>query len=81
MVGFGVRDYHQWIRIEIWSHIQVSLPQIEFSEAISDQITYVFCIFCKVVFLDHPRFRSSQISSNVGSSWAPIHTNGCALES
>ena len=33
---FGVRDYHQCIRIEIWSHIQVSMPQIEFSEAISD---------------------------------------------
>ena len=36
---FGVRDHHQWIRIEIWSHIQVSMPQIVFSEAISEQIT------------------------------------------
>ena len=25
---FGVRDYHEWIRIEIWRHIQVSMPRI-----------------------------------------------------
>ena len=42
---FGVRDYHEWIRIEIWRHIQVSMPRIEFSEAITDQIKCFSTIF------------------------------------
>ena len=53
---FGVRDYHQWIRIEIWSHIQVSMPQIEFSEAILNQIPCFPAFLFKVDFFDHPRF-------------------------
>ena len=44
-VVFGVRDHHEWIQIEIWSHIQVSMLQIEFSEAISKQITCFSTIF------------------------------------
>ena len=41
----------------------------------------IFYHFCKVDFQDHPRFRSSHSSLNVGSSRAPMHTYGCALKS
>ena len=47
---FGVWDHRQCIRIKIWSRIQVSMPQIEFSEAISDQIQCFSNIFARSFF-------------------------------
>ena len=37
---FGVWDYHQWIRIEIWSHIQVSCPKLNFQKPFQTKFHY-----------------------------------------
>ena len=47
---FAVWDHRQCIRIKIWSRIQVSMPQIEFSEAISDQIQRFSTFFARSFF-------------------------------